>query len=79
MFSRMAGGYLEHSPELCLVVEDETEIVGFAIAALDSRQFSKKLQQTYIIQMKEKYPLIKDDIDAKLKVNYERHVRNCHA
>ncbi|KAL0277400.1 UNVERIFIED_CONTAM: hypothetical protein PYX00_004697 [Menopon gallinae] len=64
---KVVGGYLEHSSELCLVVEDETEIVGFAVAALDSRQFRKKLKQSYITQMKEKYPLPKDDVDSKIK------------
>ncbi|KAK6633028.1 hypothetical protein RUM43_012771 [Polyplax serrata] len=64
---RLVGGYLELSSGFCLVVEDETEIVGFAIAALDSRQFHKKLKQFFCGSMKEKYPLHKEVTDVKIK------------
>lgn len=64
----MVGGYLELSPGLCLVVEDQTDIVGFAVAALDSTQFHKKFQQNFLKDMKEKYPLDKDTADVKIKV-----------
>lgn len=76
---RLTGGYLENSPELCLVVEDEGDIVGFAVAALDSRQFSKKLEQFYIAHMKGKYPSVEDGVDDKLKEMIEYfHNFNSH-
>ncbi|XP_075214643.1 O-GlcNAcase isoform X2 [Lycorma delicatula] len=54
---RFLGPFLSFSPELCMVVEDETGIVGYACAALDARQFNAKLQVAWIPEMCQKYPL----------------------
>lgn len=55
--SRFVGPFLSFSPELCMVVEDETGIVGYACAALDARQFFAKLQVAWLPEMCQKYPV----------------------
>lgn len=56
MFYRIVGGFLTLSPELCMVVEDESGIVGYALAALNAKTFNQKLAVAWIPEMKLKYP-----------------------
>jgi len=53
---RLVGAYLTLSPELSMVVEDETGLVGYAVAALDARQFYSKVQMAWLPEMCLKYP-----------------------
>lgn len=53
---KLVGGFLNLSNEYCFVVEDETGVCGYALAALDAQQFSKKLEVAWIPALCIKYP-----------------------
>ncbi|XP_054273322.1 protein O-GlcNAcase isoform X2 [Macrosteles quadrilineatus] len=53
---RLVGAFLTLSPELSMIVEDETGIVGYAVAALDARQFYGKVRLAWLPEMCQKYP-----------------------
>lgn len=56
------GPYLALQPELCMIIEDEDNIiVGYACAALDSKKFHTKQQESYISEMCLKYPKLFDE------------------
>lgn len=52
----MVGGFLTLSNEYCFVVEDDTGICGYALAALDAQQFNKKLEIAWKPELCLKYP-----------------------
>ena len=54
---RLVGGFLTLSPEFCMVVEDETGIVGYVLAALNIKTYNQKLAVSWIPEMQLKYPL----------------------
>ncbi|XP_063237337.1 protein O-GlcNAcase isoform X2 [Bacillus rossius redtenbacheri] len=58
---KLIGGFLTLSSEFCFVIEDEAGLVGYALAALDAKQFYKKLELSWIPEMCEKYPRTKED------------------
>ncbi|XP_074601301.1 O-GlcNAcase [Brevipalpus obovatus] len=60
---KFIGGFLTLSPEYCFIVEDSSRIVGYAVAALDSRKFGDKLRAAWIPEMCSKYPLPKEKKD----------------
>lgn len=53
----LVGGFLTLSNEYCFVVEDETGVCGYALAALDAQQFSKKLEAAWTPELCVKYPV----------------------
>ncbi|KAF4521040.1 hypothetical protein B566_EDAN008112 [Ephemera danica] len=54
---RSVGSFLTLSPEFCFVVEDcDWGVVGYALAALDARQFASKVTAAWVPEMCEKYP-----------------------
>ncbi|XP_017790450.1 PREDICTED: protein O-GlcNAcase [Habropoda laboriosa] len=54
---RFVGGFLTLSPELCMVVEDESGIVGYALAALNVKSYNQKLAVSWIPELRMKYAL----------------------
>ncbi|XP_011495970.1 PREDICTED: protein O-GlcNAcase isoform X1 [Ceratosolen solmsi marchali] len=54
---KLVGGFLMLSPEFCMVVEDETGIVGYALTALNIKTYNQKLAISWITEMQLKYPL----------------------
>jgi len=54
--SRLVGGFLTLTPDFCFVVEDDDGVVGYALAALDAKQFHKKLELAWLPEMCRKYP-----------------------
>lgn len=58
---KLVGGFLCLSPEYCFVVEDESGVCGYALAALDAQQFQKKLEMAWITELCSKYPAPKKD------------------
>lgn len=54
---RIVGPYLTLHPELSMVVEDETGIVGYACAALDYQKFRVKQELAWVPEMCLKYPI----------------------
>lgn len=54
---RIVGPYLTLHPELSMVVEDETGIVGYACAALDYKKFRVKQELAWVPEMCLKYPI----------------------
>lgn len=58
------------SPELCMVVEDDNGIVGYALAALNIKEFNQKLAVSWIPEMKSKYHLeeLKNNLPQEVEV-----------
>ncbi|CAI6368457.1 unnamed protein product [Macrosiphum euphorbiae] len=54
---RLVGSYLTLSPELCFVVEDNGTVIGYALAALNAKEFYQNLQVSWFSEMCSKYPL----------------------
>jgi protein O-GlcNAcase/histone acetyltransferase len=52
----LVGGFLTLTPEFCFVVEDDVGVVGYALAALDAKQFHKKMELAWLPDMCQKYP-----------------------
>ncbi|XP_012259880.2 protein O-GlcNAcase [Athalia rosae] len=74
---RLVGGYLTLSPELCMVVEDEEEIVGYAVAALNVKTFEQKMAISWIPELQAKYPL--DDSINNLPRDAQEAIRYFHS
>lgn len=45
------------SPELCMVVEDENGVVGYAAATLNVKTYNQKMSVSWISELRIKYPL----------------------
>ncbi|ETN66345.1 bifunctional protein NCOAT [Anopheles darlingi] len=55
---RYLGPFLTMTPELCLVLEDQSgKAVGYACAVLDTRIFLRNMEQCWVPEMCLKYPL----------------------
>lgn len=55
---RYLGPFLTLAPQFCMVIEDNhSEIVGYACAALDVKNFIRNLEQCWIPEMCLKYPM----------------------
>lgn len=52
----MVGPLVTLSPEFCMVSEDELGVMGYALAALDYKQFQQRHALVWIPAMQEKYP-----------------------
>ena len=60
------------TPEFCFVVEDDVGVVGYALAALDAKQFHKKLELVWLPEMCRKYPRPEENVQdtlSKTEVN----------
>jgi ribosomal protein S18 acetylase RimI-like enzyme len=55
------GPYLALEPELSLVVDDEQGVCGYALAALDSREFYARYDRQWRPRLCEQFPLPKGD------------------
>lgn len=64
---RIVGAFCCISPEFSFVVEDETGIVGYALAALNAKDFYAKLKISWIPEMQLKYPLKEGDDESEEK------------
>ncbi|XP_017770301.1 PREDICTED: protein O-GlcNAcase isoform X2 [Nicrophorus vespilloides] len=60
---RFVGAFLTLLPEFCMVVEDDTEIVGFVCAAPDYKKFRAKQEVSWIPEMCGKYPQSEENKD----------------
>lgn len=65
---RNIGGYLIISSDYCFVVEDDTAVCGYALAAVDSKKFEEKLKIAWIPELRNKYPL---PVDEKINSTQE--------
>ncbi|RWS29244.1 protein O-GlcNAcase-like isoform X1 [Leptotrombidium deliense] len=74
---RFVGGFLNVSAEYCFVVEDETGICGYVLAALDSQQFQKKMEMTWFAKLCTKYPDTNDK-EIESAVSPESVIKNIH-
>ncbi|KAI4497198.1 hypothetical protein M0802_007682 [Mischocyttarus mexicanus] len=54
---KLVGGFLTLSPELCMIVEDENGVVGYALAALNVKSYNQRMAVSWIPELKMKYPL----------------------
>ncbi|XP_076249810.1 O-GlcNAcase isoform X2 [Calliopsis andreniformis] len=74
---RLVGGFLTICPELCMVVEDESGIVGYALAALNIKSYNQKLAVSWIRELRIKYSL--DDSINSLPENVQDAIRYFHS
>ncbi|XP_043268818.1 protein O-GlcNAcase isoform X2 [Venturia canescens] len=74
---RLVGGYLTLSPELCMVVEDEDGIVGYAVAALNIKSYNQKMAVSWIPELQLKYPL--EEITNDVSPNVQEAIRYFHS
>ncbi|KAG8202078.1 hypothetical protein JTE90_010441 [Oedothorax gibbosus] len=58
---KLVGHFLCLSPEYCFVVEDETGICGYALAALNACQLRTKCELCWIPELQKKYPAPKKE------------------
>lgn len=73
MFFRLVGAYLALCPELCFVVEDNGTVIGYALAALNAKEFYQKLQVSWLPEMCSKYSLVdnsSEEIPSASQVSY---------
>ncbi|XP_058799947.1 protein O-GlcNAcase isoform X2 [Phymastichus coffea] len=73
---RLVGGFLTLSPELCMVVEDETGIVGYALTALNVKVLNQKLSVSWIPEMQLKYPL--QSLSNEMSPNEQEAIQYYH-
>lgn len=57
-FFRLVGSFLTLSPELCFIIEDNGTVIGYALAAINAKEFYQKLQASWLPEMCLKYPLL---------------------
>jgi len=62
------------SPEYCFVVEDENTICGYALGVADARAYYRKLKESWIPEMKRKYPFQ----EAKSSPLIDKFVQELH-
>ncbi|XP_008547442.1 protein O-GlcNAcase isoform X1 [Microplitis demolitor] len=74
---RLVGGFLTISPEFCMVVEDDSGLVGYALVALNVKTFNQKLSVSWIPELKTKYPL--EDITNDLPESVQEAIRYFHS
>lgn len=58
------GPYLAYEPELALVVEDVQGVCGYALGALDSREFYRRYDEQWRPRLCAQFPLPEGDPDA---------------
>lgn len=73
---RLIGAFLCLSPEYCFIVEDETGICGYALAALDAQHFNKKLEISWTPEMNRKYPAPTEKLNSGQKLSAEEEMIN---
>ncbi|XP_031838297.1 O-GlcNAcase isoform X2 [Nomia melanderi] len=74
---RLISGFLTLSSELCMVVEDESGVVGYALAALNVKTHNQKLAVSLIPELRLKYPL--DDSINDMPQNVQDAIRHFHS
>ncbi|XP_063978913.1 protein O-GlcNAcase isoform X1 [Diachasmimorpha longicaudata] len=74
---RLIGGYLTISPEFCMVVEDDDDIVGYIAASLNVKTFNQKMAVSWIPELQVKYPL--EDITNDLPSSVQEAIRYFHS
>nr|CAG4651614.1 EOG090X01OH [Triops cancriformis] len=58
---KLLGAFLALSTELCFVVEDDTGIVGYAVAAANAKQFLQRCQVAWVPELERKYAAVLQD------------------
>ncbi|MEM7232269.1 MAG: GNAT family N-acetyltransferase [Planctomycetota bacterium] len=58
------GPYLKFAPELSYVLEDDTGVCGYALAALDSRRFFRRYEEEWRPELCAAFPCPKGDPDS---------------
>lgn len=68
---RLIGGFLTLCGQYCFVLEDDDGVCGYVVAAPDATDFHQKMALSWLIEMKEKYPLdmsVEEDKRSPLQV-----------
>lgn len=66
LYFRLVGHFLCLSPEHCFVVEDDSGICGYALAALDARQLRTKSEICWFPELRKKYTAPKKETGEML-------------
>lgn len=75
---RLIGPFVTLTPELCVVVVDGTDLMGYACAALDARQFYRQQEMCWMPAMCAKYPLALLDQPERLTPTAIETIRHFH-
>lgn len=76
---RLIGPFVTLVPELCLVVGDSAEMMGYASAALDAKEFYRQQEMCWMPAMRAKYPLALLSMPAeRLTLTAAETIRHFH-
>ena len=56
LIDRLVGAFLALSPEYCFVIEDDSGVYGYVLAAVNVPDFAIKVDMAWLPAMREKYP-----------------------
>jgi ribosomal protein S18 acetylase RimI-like enzyme len=59
-----AGPYLELTPDLAFVVEDDDGVAGYILGAADTAEFEDRLERDWWPELRRRYPTYQTDGDA---------------
>jgi ribosomal protein S18 acetylase RimI-like enzyme len=59
-----AGPYLELTPDLAFVVEDDDGVAGYILGAADTAEFEDRLERDWWPELRRRYPTYRTDGDA---------------
>lgn len=68
------GPYLKYSPELSLILEDEEGVCGYALAALNSREFFDTYDREWRPKLCEEYPAPTGDASTWTPIQETYHL-----
>ncbi|KYM99102.1 PREDICTED: protein O-GlcNAcase [Cyphomyrmex costatus] len=74
---RLIGGFLTLTPELCMVVEDENGVAGYAVATLNVKSYNQKMAVSWIPELRMKYSL--DNSINELPQNVQDAIQYFHS
>lgn len=64
--SSFLGFLLDVEQLVALVVEDEIEVVGYAVASVDAKQFYSRMKTDFIPSMQTKYPFTEGSFTSSM-------------
>lgn len=75
---RLVGPFVTINPELCMVVEENAKLIGYACAALDAKLFYRNQELCWIPAMCIKYPKILLDAPESLTPTAMDSIKHFH-
>lgn len=75
---RLIGPFITLNPELCFVVEEDGDLLGYACATLDAKQFYRNQEMCWMPAMCEKYPVALLDTPERLTAAAVESISHFH-